>query len=159
MDELAEALGTDPIELRVRNEPDVDPDSGMPFSSRNLVACLREGARRFGWSDRDPRPATREEDDWLVGAGVASSVYPVNRNADSTAVVRVEDDRYDRFAMYAFGAQFAEARVHRATGEIRVSSLLGVFVPAIVTEPRVFVPVPYPDHDWNNPSGSGRVGG
>jgi xanthine dehydrogenase YagR molybdenum-binding subunit len=48
MDELACAAGLDPVELRIRNEPATEPDSGLPFSSRNLVACLREGARRFG---------------------------------------------------------------------------------------------------------------
>ena len=54
IDELATELGIDPIELRIRNEPRVDPESGLPFSSRNLVACLREGAARFGWDGRDP---------------------------------------------------------------------------------------------------------
>src|SRR5258706_9036308 len=48
MDEMAIACGLDPIELRMRNEPTVDPETGHPFSSRGLVACLREGAQRFG---------------------------------------------------------------------------------------------------------------
>ena len=56
IDELACALQIDPIELRVRNEPGVDPETGMPFSSRNLVACLREGAERFGWEGREALP-------------------------------------------------------------------------------------------------------
>src|SRR5260221_9884054 len=56
MDELAIACGLDPIELRLRNEPQSDPRTGPPFSSRGLVACLREGAERFGWQPRDPRP-------------------------------------------------------------------------------------------------------
>src|SRR6266576_1987379 len=46
MDELAIALGMDPIKLRIRNEPQADPESGKPFSTRNLVACLRRGAGR-----------------------------------------------------------------------------------------------------------------
>jgi xanthine dehydrogenase YagR molybdenum-binding subunit len=87
MDELAELLDIDPIELRIRNEPDVDPDSGQPWSSRNLVACLREGARRFGWNT-DRRPGVRREGGVLVGTGVAASVYPVNRMPASTANVR-----------------------------------------------------------------------
>jgi xanthine dehydrogenase YagR molybdenum-binding subunit len=94
MDELAEALGLDPVELRIRNEPDRDPESGKPFSSRNLVACLREGARRFGWADRDPRPAARNEGGWLVGTGVAASVYPTFRQPISTARIRYERGRY-----------------------------------------------------------------
>ncbi|MFF0077521.1 xanthine dehydrogenase family protein molybdopterin-binding subunit [Streptomyces sp. NPDC005494] len=77
MDELACALGIDPVELRLRNEPQTEPDSGRPFSSRNLAACLSEGARRFGWYDRDPQPATREDGPWLLGTGVASATYPV----------------------------------------------------------------------------------
>ncbi|MEV7520093.1 xanthine dehydrogenase family protein molybdopterin-binding subunit [Streptomyces sp. NPDC091371] len=74
MDELADALGMDPIELRIRNEPAVEPDSGRPFSSRHLVECLREGAERFGWSAlRTPR----REGPLLCGVGVASATYPV----------------------------------------------------------------------------------
>ncbi len=76
MDELAIACGLDPIEVRIRNEPAVDPESGRPFSSRNLVACLREGAQRFGWQPRDPTPRLRRAGPWLIGTGVAASSYP-----------------------------------------------------------------------------------
>ncbi|PAK24089.1 xanthine dehydrogenase, partial [Streptomyces sp. alain-838] len=77
MDELATALGIDPVELRIRNEPETEPDSGKPFSSRSLVECLREGARRFGWADRDPRPGSRRAGPLLIGSGVAAATYPV----------------------------------------------------------------------------------
>ncbi|MDG9689033.1 xanthine dehydrogenase family protein molybdopterin-binding subunit [Streptomyces sp. DH17] len=77
MDELATDLGIDPVELRIRNEPETEPDSGKPFSSRNLVECLREGARRFGWADRDPRPGSRRAGPLLIGSGVAAATYPV----------------------------------------------------------------------------------
>jgi xanthine dehydrogenase YagR molybdenum-binding subunit len=87
LDELALATGIDPIELRIRNEPDVDPETGRPFSSRNLVACLREGAERFGWADREPRREGR----WLVGTGVASSTYPARRRA-AQALLRANED-------------------------------------------------------------------
>ncbi|MEU8462006.1 xanthine dehydrogenase family protein molybdopterin-binding subunit [Streptomyces sp. NPDC029003] len=74
MDELADALGMDPVELRVRNEPAHEPDSGRPFSSRHLVDCLREGAERFGWSSaRTPR----RDGTLLTGSGVAAATYPV----------------------------------------------------------------------------------
>ncbi len=76
MDELAVACGLDPIELRVRNEPAVDPETGRPFSSRGLVACLREGAQRFGWAKRDLQPRTHRAGRWLVGTGMAASTYP-----------------------------------------------------------------------------------
>jgi xanthine dehydrogenase YagR molybdenum-binding subunit len=93
LDELARELSLDPIELRVRNEPELDPESGNRFSSRNLVACLREGADRFGW-----KQGPRREGRTLFGTGVASSTYPARRvasealaraNADGTYVVRI----------------------------------------------------------------------
>ena len=61
MDELADRCGIDPVELRLRNEPAVHPETGQPFSSRNLAACLREGAARFGWAGRDPAPGVRRD--------------------------------------------------------------------------------------------------
>ncbi len=225
LDELAEELGMDPVQLRIVNEPDVDPDTGKPWSSRHLVECLREGAQRFGWSDRGP--GRRREGDWFVGYGVASSVYPTMRQATSTANVRFERGRYvaeigaadlgtgawtvlpqiaadalgvdvadvevrigdtryptasvaggssgtntwgsavsvaarefrDKFgtdphdgdeasgdvdqaamdedhAAYAFGAQFAEVRVHADTGELRVPRLTGVFACGRIINPR-----------------------
>jgi xanthine dehydrogenase YagR molybdenum-binding subunit len=91
MDELAIASGIDPVELRIRNEPEVEPESGVPFSSRHLVACLREGAERFGWAGRDPTPGTRRDGRWLIGTGVASSTYPARRRP-SQAIARAEPD-------------------------------------------------------------------
>jgi xanthine dehydrogenase YagR molybdenum-binding subunit len=91
MDELAIELEMDPIELRIRNEPQTDPETGYPFSSRNLVACLREGAARFGWESRDPTPAGRREGQWLKGSGVAASSHPARRRA-SEASVRAESN-------------------------------------------------------------------
>jgi xanthine dehydrogenase YagR molybdenum-binding subunit len=91
MDEMAVACGIDPIEFRSRNEPTVDPASGLPFSSRGLVPCLREGARRFGWDQRDPRPRARQDGRWLVGTGVAASTYPA-RLFPATARARVQRD-------------------------------------------------------------------
>jgi xanthine dehydrogenase YagR molybdenum-binding subunit len=226
MDELATELGIDPVELRIRNEPDVDPESGNPFSSRRLVECLREGAGRFGWAGRDPHPGGHREGDWLVGTGVASSIYPAMRQP-SSAVIRFERGRYvarigaadlgtgawtvlpqitadalgvpsedvdvligdtdhptasvaggssgtsswgsalvaaarafrekfgtepddadeidgssgpnpeaEQWAMFAFGAQFVEARVHVDTGEIRVPRVLGVFDAGRIVNPR-----------------------
>ncbi|MBU1587175.1 MAG: xanthine dehydrogenase family protein molybdopterin-binding subunit [Actinobacteria bacterium] len=94
MDELAVALSIDPIELRVRNEPGVDPESGLAFSSRNLVGCLRRGAERFGWADRDPRPAVRREGRWLIGTGVASSIYPADVVPSSARITAFPNGRF-----------------------------------------------------------------
>ncbi|GIG92448.1 xanthine dehydrogenase family protein molybdopterin-binding subunit [Plantactinospora endophytica] len=234
MDEMAIACGQDPVEFRIANEPPVDPELDLPFSTRNLVACLRDGARRFGWAGRDPTPGVRRAaGGWLVGTGVASSVYPVYQLPGSSATIRLEPDgRYvvsigaadlgtgtwttlaqiaadalavpveridlrigdtalppamaaggssgmtswgsavveaarrlrareaaehvdgipasgieaaadmpenpdrERFSMYAFGAQFAEVRVHEATGEVRVPRLLGVFAAGRIINPK-----------------------
>ncbi len=231
MDELAIECGVDPIELRIRNEPAREPGSGKPWSSRGLVECLREGAERFGWAGRDPRPGTRIEGRWLLGYGVASSTYPAyaspatataRAQADGSFVVRIaatdlgtgartvlaqiaadalrtapelirvdigdsaygqaglaggsmgtaswgwavtkacadlreqverlpavpaqgvevradtKDDIAARtgYAFHGFGAQFAEVRVHRDTGEVRVPRLLGVFGIGQVINPR-----------------------
>jgi xanthine dehydrogenase YagR molybdenum-binding subunit len=234
IDEMALACGLDPIEFRMRNEPDVDPESGLPFSSRHLVTCLREGARRFGWQTRDATPRARREGGWLVGTGVAAATYPTYLSPGNTATIRLgPDGRYrvligaadigtgawtslsqiaadalqvdvedvdvqigdsalpmavfaggsagtaswgsaiveaarmmrarlrsdhggtrppaelevtadmpagsngERFSMHAFGAHFAEVRVHADTGEIRVPRLLGVFDAGRIINPKL----------------------
>ncbi|MFE6638484.1 xanthine dehydrogenase family protein molybdopterin-binding subunit [Streptomyces tendae] len=91
LDELAERCGVDPVELRLRNEPEVGPVSGLPFSSRNLDACFREGARRFGWAERDPRPGRRREGRWLLGTGTAAASFHAGAGP-STAVVTAQAD-------------------------------------------------------------------
>src|SRR5437763_16476254 len=91
MDELAVACGIEPVTLRIRNEADVDPETRKPFTSRSLVECLREGAARFGFSERDPTPGIRREGPWLYGTGVASSTYPARRR-QSEAIARAEAD-------------------------------------------------------------------
>ena len=73
MDEMAEKLGLDPIEFRIRNDTQVDPaNAERPFSQRQLVQCLRTGAERFGWEKRNARPGTQRDGRWLVGMGVAA---------------------------------------------------------------------------------------
>ncbi len=74
MDELAEKLKLDPIELRLRNEPTQDLDKNIPFSSRNLVACMKDGATRFGWNQRSAIPAQKRDGRWLVGMGMAAAI-------------------------------------------------------------------------------------
>ncbi|SCE03431.1 xanthine dehydrogenase family protein molybdopterin-binding subunit [Streptomyces sp. PpalLS-921] len=94
MDELACALGIDPVELRLRNEPAVEPDSGRPFSSRGLAGCLHEGARLFRWYDRDPQPAARQEGRWLLGTGMASATYPVLVSPSAASAHAAPDGSY-----------------------------------------------------------------
>ncbi|MDM7488508.1 xanthine dehydrogenase family protein molybdopterin-binding subunit [Rhodococcus sp. CSLK01-03] len=92
MDELAVACGLDPIELRVRNDPPADPESGRPWSSRRLVECLREGARVFGWDPADRTPGTRRDGRWLVGTGVAAASYPHLLNPGTEVKIRHDGD-------------------------------------------------------------------
>jgi xanthine dehydrogenase YagR molybdenum-binding subunit len=228
MDEMAAACGLDPIEFRIRNEPETDQETGRPYSSRNLVACLREGARRFGWAGRGARPRARLDGRWLVGTGVAASTFPALRLPGSVARISyagegryivetaaadigtgtwttlaqiaadalgtsVEDidlrigdttlpeasiaggssgmaswgsaifeaarvfrgrhghdpsagDRAEaaapdnpdagKFAMHAFGACFAEARVDVDTGEVRIPRMTGVFAAGRIINPK-----------------------
>ncbi|MBN6150204.1 xanthine dehydrogenase family protein molybdopterin-binding subunit [Xanthomonas sp. AmX2] len=92
MDEMAEKLGLDPIEFRVRNDTQVDPEHPQrPFSQRQLVKCLRDGAQRFGWSRRKPEPASVRDGHWLVGMGVAAA-FRNNLVMRSGARVALEPD-------------------------------------------------------------------
>jgi xanthine dehydrogenase YagR molybdenum-binding subunit len=98
MDELAEKLNLDPIELRLRNEPSEDPEKHIPYSSRHLIACMQEGARRFGWDKRNAKPGQVRDGRWLVGMGMAAatrgnplrlSKANVRLGPDGTATVRM----------------------------------------------------------------------
>ncbi|WP_309133143.1 xanthine dehydrogenase family protein molybdopterin-binding subunit, partial [Brevibacterium sp.] len=227
MDELAEATGIDPIELRIRNDAQTDPETGLPFNRRRLADCLRLGAERFGWGERDPEPRSRRRGEWLIGTGVASATYPANRQAGSVARIRLTTEGYEvaigaadigtgtwtaltqvaadalevpsaevrlrigdtdlpnatvaggstglaswsaavftaaktfrsrhgrdpdigaeaegeaeenpaaeTHSLHSFGAHFAEVRIHEATGEIRLSRMLGVFSAGRIVNPR-----------------------
>ena len=127
VDELAAEAGLDPVELRIRNEPDAEPESGLPFSSRNLVACLRDGARRFGWADRDPRPGARRDGRWLTGTGVAASTYPARRQPSSATAAAVDGEFVIRIAAADIGTgartaltQIAAETLGVPPGQVRV---------------------------------------
>ncbi|WP_329060079.1 xanthine dehydrogenase family protein molybdopterin-binding subunit [Amycolatopsis sp. NBC_01480] len=92
VDELAERLELDPIELRIRNEPERNPTSGVPFSSRHLVEAFHAGAERFGWDRRNPRPGTRREGEWLLGLGVAAACHPYVRLPGGSARITLTAD-------------------------------------------------------------------
>ena len=77
VDELSYALGIDPIDLRRRNESEIDEGESKPFSSRSLIPCYDLGAERFGWSRRNQAPGSMRDGRLLIGWGMAASTYPV----------------------------------------------------------------------------------
>lgn len=103
MDEMAERLKLDPVEFRIRNDTQVDPEKpSRPFSQRRLVECLRTGAEKFGWAARNPVPGQTRDGRWLVGTGVAAAFRNnlVTKSAarvrlDGRGVVTVETDMTD----------------------------------------------------------------
>ncbi|MFZ0850539.1 MAG: aldehyde oxidoreductase molybdenum-binding subunit PaoC [Hyphomicrobiaceae bacterium] len=103
IDEMAEKLGLDPIEFRIRNDTQVDPEQPeRTFSQRQLIECLRMGAERFGWSGRSTLPGKQQEGRWLLGLGVAAAYRdnPVMKSAarvrlDNRGIVTVETDMTD----------------------------------------------------------------
>src|SRR4051812_21527953 len=78
MDELAVALNMDPVELRLRNEPQQDEFKELPFSSRSTRECYRAAAERFGWGRRNPQPRSTRDGRRLIGWGMAAATYPMN---------------------------------------------------------------------------------
>ena len=91
MDELADQLKLDPIELRLRNHADSDPDKNLPWSSKSLKECYQLGAQKFGWSRRNPEPRSMRDGRYLVGMGMATATYPVN-HFPAAAVARIMQD-------------------------------------------------------------------
>ncbi|PRD43080.1 acylaldehyde oxidase [Phyllobacterium phragmitis] len=91
MDELSYELGIDPIELRRRNEPELDEAENRPFSSRSLMPCYDLAAERFGWSRRSPEPRSMRDGRLLIGMGAASASYPAF-HAPASARVRLLAD-------------------------------------------------------------------
>jgi xanthine dehydrogenase YagR molybdenum-binding subunit len=91
MDELAHALGIDPVALRIANDATEDPEKHVPFSTRQLVACLQEGARRFGWERRQAQPGQVRDGRFLVGMGMASASRS-NKLQPSQCKVRLGGD-------------------------------------------------------------------
>jgi xanthine dehydrogenase YagR molybdenum-binding subunit len=117
MDELAHALGMDPIALRLRNEPEKDPTSGLPFSSRNIGEAWRIGAERFGWSRRHPTPGAVRDGEWQVGLGCAAGTYPYYRMPGGAARITLTRDGHATIDVAAH-----EMGMGTATAQIQVSA-------------------------------------
>lgn len=101
LDELAYKLNIDPVQLRLTNYADADPDTKLPWSTKLLKEAYRTGAERFGWARRNPAPRSMRDGRHLVGMGMATAVYPVN-HFPSSARVRIQSD----------GSAIAETSTH-----------------------------------------------
>ncbi|MET0273593.1 MAG: xanthine dehydrogenase family protein molybdopterin-binding subunit [Phenylobacterium sp.] len=135
MDELAEKLGLDPIELRIRNEPTVDPETGKPFSIRQLVRCMTEGAQTFGWDRRVATPGQVRDGRWSVGMGMAAAIrgnflLPAKASftVDAEGVITVKQGMTDigtgtytvlaQIAAETLGVPLAQVRVEIGDSEL-----------------------------------------
>jgi xanthine dehydrogenase YagR molybdenum-binding subunit len=88
MDELAYKLKIDPIELRLKNSSERDQDEDLPFSSKQLRECYREGAKKFGWEKRKPEPRSMRGGNQLIGWGMATGIWEANqRKASAKAIL------------------------------------------------------------------------
>ena len=141
VDELAERLAMDPIELRKRNEPAEDPTSGKPFSSRHLVEAYQAGAQRFGWNKRGMKPGSLRDGEWRIGLGCARATYPYFRmpGGASRITLRQEGTVTVQFAAHEMGMGTATVQTQVAaerlglpmdcvTVEYGDSSLAGSFL-------------------------------
>ncbi|SFE10682.1 xanthine dehydrogenase YagR molybdenum-binding subunit [Sulfitobacter brevis] len=106
MDELAEKLGLDPIDLRKRNLPERHPEEDIPYSSRKYAEAMDTGAAHFGWDKRNRTPGGLREGEWLIGHGMAgasrvnsigeaSARVTLSRAEDGSALATVETDMTD----------------------------------------------------------------
>jgi len=91
LDELAYKLKMDPVQLRLANYAETDPDTNLPWSTKLLKQCYQIGAEKFGWSRRNPSPGTMRDGRYLVGMGMATAVYPVNHFPSSARVIIKQD--------------------------------------------------------------------
>lgn len=91
MDELAYALQLDPLELRLRNHADIDPEKNQPWSSKYLKECYELGASRIGWQKRNPKPGSMREGEWMVGYGMSTGTFGAGRSrATARAVLHAD---------------------------------------------------------------------
>ncbi|MEM8675381.1 MAG: xanthine dehydrogenase family protein molybdopterin-binding subunit [Cyanobacteria bacterium P01_G01_bin.67] len=92
MDELAWELNVDPIELRLQNETQNNQRTKLPFSEKYFAECLKTGAEKFGWSQRQMQPRSQQQDDLLVGWGMAAASFPGYPRDEASAKVRLLPD-------------------------------------------------------------------
>ena len=105
LDELADDIGIDPIEFRLRNYAEIDEHKNRPWSSKKLPECYRRAAEKFGWSKRNKTPgSTRAEDGSQIGFGMATAIYPAGQQkAGATAILNRDGTVTVRSATHEIG--------------------------------------------------------
>lgn len=126
MDELAAKIGMDPIELRIRNEPEKDPTQGFPFSQRGIVESWRTGAQRFSWEKRNVKPRSRREGDWLIGLGCATGTYPYYRMPGGAARITLTREGRAIVGVAAHEMGMGTATAHTQVAADRLGLPLGM---------------------------------
>ncbi len=91
LDELSYQLNIDPIELRMRNYAQTEPQGGKPFSSKYLDEAYKMGAEHIGWNDRSPKPGTVNENGWLVGYGMGGGMFGAYRDGATVKAIMMAD--------------------------------------------------------------------
>lgn len=95
MDEMANQLNLDPIEFRLRNYAEIDPERNLPWSSKYLKDCYQQAAERIGWFKRNPKPRSMQtEDGMLVGYGMGTGSFSAGRSAASASIRMTADGTY-----------------------------------------------------------------
>ncbi len=122
MDELAYQLNLDPIELRLRNHADIDPERNLPWSSKYLKECYQEAADRIGWFKRNPKPRSMQsEDGMLVGYGMGTGSFSAGRSAASASIQMLADGTYTiQCATTDIGPGTATAMVQIASDVLQI---------------------------------------
>ncbi|MFY9350207.1 xanthine dehydrogenase family protein molybdopterin-binding subunit [Sphingobium sp.] len=113
MDELAHALGMDPIELRRRNVATCDPVSGAPHSQSAIMKAYDLGAARIGWDRRIAQPGMRREGEWLIGMGCATGTFPFMRMPGTSVRITIDADGIAHVASAAHEMGMGTATVQR----------------------------------------------
>jgi xanthine dehydrogenase YagR molybdenum-binding subunit len=95
LDELAYLANVDPVEIRLRNYAETDPEAKLPFSSKHLRECYQVGRERIGWDARLPQPRSMRDGRWLIGYGMATATYPGMRMPGAASVRLFDDGRVE----------------------------------------------------------------
>ena len=126
IDEMAYQLKMDPVEFRLKNQPEKDPSNGKPWSSRTTIQCLQEGAKAFGWEKRKIEPRQIEQGEYLIGYGVGCGTYPA-RQRDSSAIVRLTRKGSEVKAVIELAASDLGTGTHTIVAQI-ASDGLGISI-------------------------------